>query len=58
MEIPITLGKLVKELIINDDCRISKNTFMKFLNFMEKSKGYEEDAKKFLTLVTQDSSSI
>jgi len=52
MEIPITLGKLVKELIINDDCRISKNTFMKFLNFMEKSKGYEEDAKKFLTLVT------
>lgn len=52
MKIPVTLGQLVRDMIIQDDCNIQKSTFMKFLAFMEKSKGYEEDAKKFLTLVT------
>lgn len=32
-----------------------RTTFMKFLMFMERSKGYEEDAKKFLILLQQSS---
>ena len=51
MQIPNTLGQLVRDIIIQDDFKIQKSTFMKFIAFLEKSKGYEEDAKKFLTIV-------
>ena len=51
MQIPNTLGQLVRDIIIQDDCNLQKSTLMKFIAFLEKSKGYEEDAKKFLTIV-------
>ena len=46
----------MRDLVIHDDVHISTNTYMKFLNFMQRCKGYEEDAKKFLMLVPKSSS--
>lgn len=52
---PITLGKYMRDIIVHDDCNISDNTFMSFIMFLEKSKGFEEDAKKFLLLTGNSS---
>lgn len=52
---PTTLGKMVRDMIIQSDYNIHQNSFVKFVMFMEKCKGYEEDAKKFLLLSTQSS---
>jgi len=43
-------------MIVQDDYNIHKATFMKLLMFLEKSKGFEEDAKKFMILARQSSS--
>lgn len=53
---PVTLGKFVRDIIVQEDYNIHKATFMKFLMFLERSKGYEEDAKKFMILSLQSSS--
>ena len=53
LELPDTLGQLVRDLIIQDDVSMNKITYMKFLMFLERCKGFEDDAKKFLMLVTQ-----
>jgi len=37
-------------MIVQNDFKIHKATFMKLLMFLEKSKGFEEDAKKFMIL--------
>jgi len=42
-------------MIVDGDYAIHKSSFMKFVMFMEKCKGYEEDAKKFLFLTQQSS---
>lgn len=47
---PVTLGQLVRDLIVQGDYKIHKQTFMKFTLFLEKCKGFEEDAKRFLIL--------
>ena len=52
---PVTLGQLVRDLIIHGDYSIHKASFMKFIMFMEKCKGFEEDAKKFYLLTSQSS---
>lgn len=48
----------MRDLIIQDDANLHKATYMKFLMFMERCKGYEEDAKKFLMLVTKESTRL
>jgi hypothetical protein len=40
----------MRDFIIQGDYKIHKSTFMKFVLFMERIKGFEEDAKKFLIL--------
>ena len=45
----------MRDMIIQSDYNIHQNSFVKFVMFMEKCKGYEEDAKKFLLLSTQSS---
>lgn len=52
---PITLGKFIRDIIVQEDYNIHKTSFMKFLMFLERSKGYEEDAKKFLILLQYSS---
>jgi len=51
---PETLGQLVRDLMIND-YHLHKSTFTKFVMYMEKCKGFEEDAKKFYLLTSQSS---
>lgn len=52
---PVTLGQSVRDLIIQHDFNIHKASFMKFVMFMEKCKGFEEDAKKFYFLTSESS---
>ena len=52
---PITLGQTVRDLIVQGDYNIHRSTFMNFVMFLERSKGFEEDAKKFLFLTRQSS---
>lgn len=52
---PVTLGKYMRDIIVHDDYKIDKETFMKFVMYLEKSKGFEEDAKKFLLLTGNSS---
>lgn len=47
---PVTLGKAIRDFIVQEDYQIHQASFMKFVMFMEKCKGFEEDAKKFLLL--------
>lgn len=56
LKYPVTLGQLVRDLIVQEDYKIHKATFMKFIMFLERSKGFEEDAKKFMILSQQSSS--
>lgn len=48
----------MRDLIIQDDANLHKASYMKFLMFMERCKGFEEDAKKFLMLVTCESTRL
>lgn len=52
---PVTLGKSIRDFIVQEDYKIHQASFMKFVMFMEKCKGFEEDAKKFLLLSNQSS---
>jgi len=45
----------MRDIIVHDDCNIKNKTFMSFIMFLEKSKGFEEDAKKFLLLTGNSS---
>ena len=45
----------MRDIIVHDDCNIRDKTFMSFIMFLEKSKGFEEDAKKFLLLTGNSS---
>ena len=49
---PVYLGKTVKYFLQND-YKISEQTFQEFVLFLEKCKGYEEDAKRFIFLVPE-----
>lgn len=40
----------MRDIIVHEDYHIHKATFMKFIMFLERSKGFEEDAKKFMIL--------
>ena len=51
----MTLGKSIRDFIVQEDYKIHQSSFIKFVMFMEKCKGFEEDAKKFLLLSTQSS---
>lgn len=53
---PITLGRLIRDFIVQEDYQMHKATFMKFIMFLERSKGFEEDAKKFMILSQQSTS--
>ena len=37
---PVTLGKIIRDLIIQGDYNIHQNSFVKFVMFMEKCKGF------------------
>lgn len=52
---PVTLGQVVRDLIVRGDYNIHKSTFIEFVKFMERSKGFEEDAKKFYILLSESS---
>mmetsp|Transcript_4313 Transcript_4313/g.7289 ORF Transcript_4313/g.7289 Transcript_4313/m.7289 type:complete len:464 (-) Transcript_4313:184-1575(-) len=52
---PLTIGKYMRDFIVQRDFFIHKSTFMKFIMFLERSKGLEEDSKKFLLLSRQSS---
>jgi len=47
---PETLGQYMRDFIIRSDLNIERKSFIKFIVFLEQCKGFEEDAKKFLTL--------
>lgn len=47
---PETIGQYMRDFIIRSDLNIDRNSFIKFIVFLEQCKGFEEDAKKFLTL--------
>jgi hypothetical protein len=47
---PITLGKAIRDMIVQEDFRIPQASFVKYIMFMERCKGFEEDAKKFFLL--------
>ena len=46
------LGKTIKYFLQNG-YELNKDSFMEFVLFMEKCKGYEEDAKRFIFLTTE-----
>lgn len=52
---PVTLGTTVRDFIVQYDFEFHRATFMKFVMFLEKCKGFEEDAKKFYYLTAQSS---
>lgn len=54
---PLTLGKFVRDFIVMRDYNIRLDSFIRFFLFIEKCKGFEEDARKFL-LITHESSHL
>lgn len=56
--LPETVAKMMRDLIIREDVAMPKKTFVEFVLFLERCKGYEEDAKKFLTVVAKESSHL
>lgn len=52
---PVTLGTMVRDFIVQYDFEFHRATFMKFVMFLEKCKGFEEDAKKFYYLTAESS---
>ena len=53
---PILLGQTMKYLLQND-YQVTPKIFKQFMSFLERCKGYEEDAKKFVVL-TADTTSV
>jgi len=48
---PVYLGQSLKNMLLaNDKFDISPSTFKTFVLFLERCKGYEEDATRFLSL--------
>lgn len=56
--LPETVAKMVRDLIVQEDVAMPKRAFIDFVLFLERCKGYEEDAKKFLTVVVKESSHL
>lgn len=56
--LPETVAKTMRDLVIHKDVAMPKRTFIDFVVFLERCKGYEEDAKKFLTVVAKESSHL
>jgi len=52
---PVTLGQVVRDLVVRGDYKIHKSSFIQFVKFMERCKGFEEDAKKFYILIGESS---
>lgn len=48
---PVTLGRVVKQ-ILTEDYKISMKSFQDFVLFLDKCKGYDEDAKRFVMLTS------
>lgn len=48
---PVTLGRVVKQLL-TEDYKISIKSFQDFVLFLDKCKGYDEDAKRFVMLTS------
>ena len=46
---PVLLGSTMKYLLQNR-YQVKESTFQRFVMFLERCKGYEEDAKRFLFL--------
>ena len=46
---PILLGSTLKYMLQNG-YKVNKNTFQRFVMFLERCKGFEEDAKRFVFL--------
>ena len=53
---PVLLGSTIKYFMQND-FKVQKNTLLKFVMFLERCKGFEEDAKRFL-MITQERADI
>lgn len=51
-KLPILLGKTMKYFMQNG-YNIPKKSFQEFIMFLEKCKGYEEDAKRFIFLTSE-----
>lgn len=49
---PVLLGSTMKFLLQNN-YKVSKQTFQRFVMFLERCKGYEEDAKRFVFLTNE-----
>ena len=49
---PILLGQTIKYMLQNN-YKVSSNTFKSLVLFLERCKGFEEDAKKFVILSTE-----
>lgn len=47
---PVTLGQTVRDMIVLHDYPIDRDSFTGFVMFLERCKGFEEDARKFLHL--------
>lgn len=45
------MGQTIKSMIANG-YPVQRRTFKDFIMFLERCKGYEEDAKRFVTLAT------
>jgi len=46
---PVYLGQVVKEMLASG-YPVQRRSFRDFVMYLERSKGYEEDAKRFVTL--------
>ena len=49
---PVLLGSTIKYMLQNG-FKIKESTFQKFVMFLERCKGYEEDAKRFLFMSSE-----
>ena len=49
---PVLLGSTIKYFLQNN-FNVRKNTLLNFVMFLERSKGFEEDAKRFLLLTNE-----
>jgi hypothetical protein len=54
-EYPVTLGQTVRDMIAIDDAPIHPNSFTSLIMFLERCKGFEADARKFLHLTSLSS---
>lgn len=49
---PVTIGQLMRDLMTNGKYHVHQNTFIKLVMYLERCKGFEEDAKKFLYMTS------